>query len=129
MSYTIDCNTRAKGRTGRSVFITGGDGGIGKTALVDEFRRPGVPPQTVLSTRIAQGQLCVEGYGGKEGPITRCSMRWGRLCAGPAGNLDRPDLGRAPSPRRGLVQFPGAWLKKTRAPARRCSERDPGRHA
>jgi predicted ATPase len=44
------------------VFVTG-EPGIGKTALVDEFRRQAAAENQGL--RIARGQ-CVDGYGGKE---------------------------------------------------------------
>src|SRR5262249_46085354 len=41
------------------VFITG-DGGIGKTTLLDAFER-----ESLSGMRVARGQ-CVEGFGGKE---------------------------------------------------------------
>jgi len=86
------------------VFITG-ETGIGKTALVHEFRRQ--VASIVLSTRIAQGQ-CVEGYGGKEAYYPMLDAL-GRLCAGPQGtSIVQILAAQAPT---WLVQFP-ALLKR-----------------
>jgi DNA-binding winged helix-turn-helix (wHTH) protein len=86
------------------VFITG-EAGIGKTALVDEFRRQ--VAATALSLRIARGQ-CVEGYGGKEAYYPMLEAL-GRLCAGAEGNAIVQVLAaHAPT---WLVQFP-ALLKR-----------------
>jgi predicted ATPase/DNA-binding winged helix-turn-helix (wHTH) protein len=86
------------------VFVTG-EAGIGKTALVGEFRRE--VASTALSIRIAQGQ-CVEGYGGKE-PYYPMLEALGPLCAGPQGDAIVQVLSaQAPT---WLVQFP-ALLKR-----------------
>jgi DNA-binding winged helix-turn-helix (wHTH) protein/tetratricopeptide (TPR) repeat protein len=86
------------------IFITG-EAGIGKTALVDEFRCQ--VASTALSIRIAQGQ-CVEGYGGKEAYYPMLDAL-GRLCAGPLGaSIVQILAAQAPT---WLVQFP-ALLKR-----------------
>jgi predicted ATPase/DNA-binding winged helix-turn-helix (wHTH) protein len=86
------------------LFITG-EAGIGKTALVDEFRRQ--VATTALSLRIARGQ-CVEGYGGKEAYYPMLEAL-GRLCAGAERDaLVQVLAAHAPT---WLVQFP-ALLKR-----------------
>lgn len=86
------------------VFITG-EAGIGKTALVDEFRRK--VAATALSVRIARGQ-CVEGYGGKEAYYPMLDAL-GQLCAGAeAEAIVQVLAAHAPT---WLVQFP-ALLKR-----------------
>jgi DNA-binding winged helix-turn-helix (wHTH) protein/tetratricopeptide (TPR) repeat protein len=55
------CLNRAMGGQRQIVFVTG-EAGIGKTALVDEFRRRAAYS---VALRLTTGQ-CVEGYGGKE---------------------------------------------------------------
>jgi DNA-binding winged helix-turn-helix (wHTH) protein/tetratricopeptide (TPR) repeat protein len=68
------CMDRAMGRERQIVFVTG-EPGIGKTALVDEFRRRA---DGSVALRIATGQ-CVEGYGGKE-PYYAVLEAFGSLC-------------------------------------------------
>jgi DNA-binding winged helix-turn-helix (wHTH) protein/tetratricopeptide (TPR) repeat protein len=93
----------AKGER-QAVFITG-EAGIGKTALVEEFRRR--VASTTLSIRITLGQ-CVEGYAGKE-PYYPMLDALGRLCAGPQGeSIVQILAAQAPT---WLVQFP-ALLKR-----------------
>ena len=94
------------------IFITG-EAGLGKTALVDEFRRQ--VASTALSIRIAQGQ-CVEGYGGKE-PYYPMLDALGRLCAGRQGEaVVRVLAARAPT---WLVQFPALLKREHREMLRR----------
>jgi DNA-binding winged helix-turn-helix (wHTH) protein/tetratricopeptide (TPR) repeat protein len=89
------------------VFITG-EAGIGKTALVDEFRRQ--VASTALSLRIARGQ-CMEGYGGKE-PYYPMLDALGRLCAGPQGeSIVQILAAQAPT---WLVQFPALLTREHR---------------
>jgi DNA-binding winged helix-turn-helix (wHTH) protein/tetratricopeptide (TPR) repeat protein len=89
------------------VFITG-EAGIGKTALIDEFRRQ--VASTALSIRIAAGQ-CVEGYGGKE-PYYPMLDALGRLCAGPQGaSIVQILAAQAPT---WLVQFPALLRREHR---------------
>ncbi|MDB6106969.1 MAG: transcriptional regulator, putative ATPase, winged helix family [Gammaproteobacteria bacterium] len=91
----------------QAVFITG-EAGIGKTALVDEFRR--LVASTALSTRIAQGQ-CVEGYAGKE-PYYPMLDALGQLCAGPQGeSIVQILAAQAPT---WLVQFPALLRREHR---------------
>ena len=93
-------------------FITG-EPGIGKTALVDEFRRQ--VASTALSIRIATGQ-CLEGYGGKE-PYYPMLEAMGRLCAGPQGGSIVQILAtQAPT---WLVQFPALLKREHRETLRR----------
>jgi DNA-binding winged helix-turn-helix (wHTH) protein len=94
------------------VFITG-ETGIGKTALVDEFRRQ--VAATALSLRIARGQ-CVEGYGGKEAYYPMLEAL-GRLCAGAEGDaLVQVLAAHAPT---WLVQFPALLKHEHRATLQR----------
>ena len=94
------------------LFITG-EAGIGKTALVDEFRRQ--LAATALSLRIARGQ-CVEGYGGKEAYYPMLEAL-GRLCAGAEGEaLVQVLAAHAPT---WLVQFPALLKHEHRATLQR----------
>jgi len=89
------------------VFITG-EPGIGKTALVDEFKNQAAAEQPSL--RIARGQ-CVEGYGGTEAyyPILEAM---GQLCRGPGGDRVVEVLAaHAPT---WLVQFPSLINREQR---------------
>ncbi len=82
------------------IFVTG-EGGIGKTALIDEFERQSLAPAAI---RVARGQ-CVEGFGGKESyyPILEA---FSQLMEGPRGESVVKMLStHAPS---FLVQFPAA---------------------
>jgi DNA-binding winged helix-turn-helix (wHTH) protein/tetratricopeptide (TPR) repeat protein len=89
------------------VFVTG-EGGIGKTTLVDEFQRQAAA--NVVSIRIARGQ-CVEGYGGKE-PYYPMLEALSGLCRGPAGkSLVQTLAAQAPT---WLVQFPALVKREHR---------------
>ena len=82
------------------VFVTG-EGGIGKTTLLDAFERESLRGAGV---RVARGQ-CVEGFGGKEGyyPVLEAL---GQLIDGPGGDdAVRTLASHAPT---WLVQFPSA---------------------
>jgi DNA-binding winged helix-turn-helix (wHTH) protein/tetratricopeptide (TPR) repeat protein len=68
------CLNRALGGQRQIVFVTG-EAGIGKTALVDEFRRQAAQS---VALRMTTGQ-CVEGYGGKE-PYYAVLEAFGWLC-------------------------------------------------
>ena len=68
------CLNRAMGGQRQIVFVTG-EAGIGKTALVDEFRRRAAHS---VALRLTTGQ-CVEGYGGKE-PYYAVLEALGSLC-------------------------------------------------
>ena len=86
------------------VSVTG-EPGIGKTALVDEFRRRAAAQ--VLALRVASGQ-CVEGFGSQEGYYPMLEAL-GQLCRGPGGESIVDTLAwQAPT---WLVQFP-ALLKR-----------------
>jgi DNA-binding winged helix-turn-helix (wHTH) protein/tetratricopeptide (TPR) repeat protein len=99
-----DCLQHAARGERQIVFITG-EAGIGKTALVDEFRRQ--LAATALSLRIARGQ-CVEGFGGKEAYYPMLEAL-GRLCTGAERDALVQVLAvHAPT---WLVQFP-ALLKR-----------------
>ena len=85
------------------VFITG-EGGIGKTTLVDAFER------SVTGVRIARGQ-CVEGFGGKESyyPVLEA---FGQLIGGAESEpVVRILAAHAPT---WLVQFPSAIAAEQR---------------
>jgi DNA-binding winged helix-turn-helix (wHTH) protein len=82
------------------VFVTG-EGGIGKTTLLDAFEQESLRASGV---RIARGQ-CVEGFGGKESyyPVLEA---FGQLIEGPGGeSVVRILASHAPT---WLVQFPSA---------------------
>ena len=82
------------------VFITG-EGGIGKTTLLDTYEQQSL---SVAGARVARGQ-CVEGFGGKESyyPVLEA---FGQLIGGPAGEpVIRILAAHAPT---WLVQFPSA---------------------
>ena len=82
------------------VFITG-DGGIGKTSLLDAFERESL---RAAGIRVARGQ-CVEGFGGKESyyPVLEA---FGQLIGGADNDAVVPILAaHAPT---WLVQFPSA---------------------
>jgi predicted ATPase/DNA-binding winged helix-turn-helix (wHTH) protein len=92
----------------RQILFLTGEAGIGKTALVDEFRRQ--LAATALSVRIARGQ-CVEGYGGKEAYYPMLEAL-GRLCAGAEGDTSVQVLAaHAPTC---LVQFPALLNREHR---------------
>ncbi len=99
-----DCLGRMLTDQRQIVFITG-ESGIGKTALVDEFRRQAAAD--VLGIRIAGGQ-CIEGYGGKEAYYPMLEAL-GQLCRGSGGDSVVQTLAeQAPT---WFVQFP-ALLKR-----------------
>ena len=82
------------------VFVTG-EGGIGKTTLLDAFEQESLRPAGVL---VARGQ-CVEGFGGKESyyPVLEA---FGQLISGAGGEpVVRMLATHAPT---WLVQFPSA---------------------
>jgi len=88
------------------VFVTG-EAGIGKTSLVDEFKRQA---GRGAALRIARGQ-CVEGYGGKEAYYPMLDALGG-LCRAPAGDSVVQILAaRAPT---WLVQFPSLVKREQR---------------
>ncbi len=74
LSELESCLHRAMGGQRQIVFVTG-EAGIGKTALVDEFRRRAAESMALWLTT---GQ-CVEGYGGKE-PYYAVLEAFGSLC-------------------------------------------------
>jgi DNA-binding winged helix-turn-helix (wHTH) protein/tetratricopeptide (TPR) repeat protein len=82
----------------QTVFVTG-EPGIGKTVLVDEFRRQASAGRAL---RIARGQ-CVEGYGGKEAYYAVLEAV-GKLCRRPDAE-SAIDILAAQAPT-WLVQFP-----------------------
>jgi DNA-binding winged helix-turn-helix (wHTH) protein/tetratricopeptide (TPR) repeat protein len=91
----------------RVVFVTG-EGGIGKTTLIDAFENDA---KRISGIRIARGQ-CVEGFGGKESyyPVLEA---FGQLIAGPPGeSVIRILAEHAPT---WLVQFPAAIRPEQRA--------------
>jgi len=93
------------------VFVTG-EPGIGKTSLVDEFRRLAGAEAAV---RYARGQ-CVEGYGGKEAYYPMLEAL-GTLCRRPGGGSVVQVLGsHAPT---WLVQFPAFVTREQRETLRR----------
>jgi DNA-binding winged helix-turn-helix (wHTH) protein len=96
----------AEASRGQRQFVSiPGEPGIGKTALVDEFRRQA--GAQVPGLRIALGQ-CVEGFGSQEGYYPMLEAL-GQLCRGPAGESVVDTLAsQAPT---WLVQFP-ALLKR-----------------
>ena len=92
-------NTALTGQR-KFVFVTG-EGGIGKTTLLDAFEQESLRAAGVRSVR---GQ-CVEGFGGKESyyPVLEA---FGQLLAGPGGEpILRTLAAHAPT---WLVQFPAA---------------------
>jgi len=94
------------------VFVTG-QAGIGKSALVDEFRKIAVAKWPAL--RVAIGQ-CVEGYGGRE-PYYPFLEAIGELCVIPGGDSVVGILGSvAPT---WLVQFPSLLTAEHRATLQR----------
>lgn len=91
---------------GQRQFVSvAGEPGIGKTALVDEFRRQASARMRGL--RVALGQ-CVEGFGSQEGYYPMLEAL-GQLCRSPVGETVVDTLAsQAPT---WLVQFP-ALLKR-----------------
>jgi DNA-binding winged helix-turn-helix (wHTH) protein len=65
----------------RQFVLIGGEPGIGKTALAEEFQRQSAVGERAV--RIANGQ-CMEGYGSKE-PYAPILEALGRLCRGQQG--------------------------------------------
>ena len=89
------------------VFVTG-EPGIGKTALVDEFRRKASASRAEL--RVAGGQ-CTEGYGGTEAyyPVLQALRE---LCTGPGGSsLFETLVAHAPT---WGIQFPSLLKREQR---------------
>lgn len=98
----------------RQVLFVTGELGIGKTALVEEFRR--LAGRAVPNLQISRGQ-CIEGYGGKEAyyPVLEAL---GQLFRGPSGDaLVRIVAEYAPT---WLVQFPAL----VRQPHRQMLQRE-----
>lgn len=91
------------------IVFLGGEPGIGKTSVADEFcRQVGLGERTV---RLARGQ-CVEGFGSKESfyPILEAV---GQLCQGvDSGRVVDTLASRAPT---WLVQFPALLTERHRA--------------
>ena len=96
----------AEASRGQRQFVSvTGEAGIGKTALVDEFRRQA--GAQVRGLRVAVGQ-CVESFGSQEGYYPMLEAL-GQLCRGPGGESVVDTLAsQAPT---WLVQFP-ALLKR-----------------
>ncbi|MBZ5600810.1 MAG: AAA family ATPase [Acidobacteriia bacterium] len=97
----------AVGGARQLVFVTG-EGGIGKTTLLDAFEHDSAH---VAGLRIARGQ-CVEGFGGKESyyPVLEAFGQW---ISGPGGDaVVRVLAEHAPT---WLVQFPSAIRAEQRA--------------
>lgn len=89
------------------VFVTG-EGGIGKTALVDEFIRQAM--ESTPELRVARGQ-CVEVYGGIE-PYYPMLQALRDLCTAPAGSTQAEILGvQAPT---WLAQLPFVLKRQDR---------------
>src|SRR5579883_1534874 len=89
------------------VFVTG-EGGIGKTTLLDAFEQDSLQ---IAGLRLARGQ-CVEGFGGKESyyPVLEAFSQW---VSGPSGDaIARVLAEHAPT---WLVQFPSAIRAEQRA--------------
>jgi predicted ATPase len=98
MAELNECLTRALNSQRQVIFITG-EGGIGKTTLVDAFHhelanRPNL--------RVIRGQ-CVEGFGGKEAyyPVLEAIGHWVREASG--GPVVQTLAKQAPT---WLIQFP-----------------------